>query len=71
VDSEGSGIVIRRDGYILTNLHVVDGADTINVRLKEAPSNKDAKLVAAMTAPISPDQSGRERLTPAKIADSR
>jgi Do/DeqQ family serine protease len=45
VDSEGSGIIIRRDGYILTNLHVVDGADTINVRLKDGTEYKDAKLI--------------------------
>jgi serine protease Do len=27
----GSGVVVTTDGYILTNNHVVDGADTINV----------------------------------------
>ncbi len=35
VDSQGSGIILRKDGYILTNQHVVDGADTITVRLKD------------------------------------
>jgi putative serine protease PepD len=29
----GSGIVIRSDGYILTNFHVVDGATSVTVRL--------------------------------------
>lgn len=29
----GAGIVIRRDGVILTNAHVVRGADEVNVRL--------------------------------------
>ena len=33
--SEGSGFVIRSDGYILTNYHVIDGADRIQVKLKD------------------------------------
>ncbi len=32
---EGSGVIIRGDGYILTNGHVVDRADRIDVRLKD------------------------------------
>ena len=44
VDAQGSGIIFRRDGYILTNQHVVDGADTITVRLKDG-TEYDAKVV--------------------------
>jgi serine protease Do len=33
-DGQGSGIVMREDGYILTNRHVVDGAAKIRVRFK-------------------------------------
>jgi serine protease Do len=33
--SRGSGIVIRKDGYILTNAHVVDDAGRIEVRLRD------------------------------------
>ena len=34
-DGQGSGVVIREDGYILTNRHVVDGADKIKVRFRD------------------------------------
>ena len=33
-DGRGSGIVLRKDGYILTNTHVVEGAEKIKVRFK-------------------------------------
>jgi serine protease Do len=32
---QGSGIIVREDGFILTNRHVVEDADTIQVRLKD------------------------------------
>jgi len=35
VRSLGSGFIISADGYILTNAHVVDGADTITVRMSD------------------------------------
>ena len=34
----GSGFIISREGAILTNAHVVDGADTVNVTLKDGRS---------------------------------
>ena len=33
--SMGTGFVISGDGYVLTNHHVVDGADTVKVRLSD------------------------------------
>jgi len=31
----GSGVIVSQDGYILTNNHVVDGADTVKVELSD------------------------------------
>ncbi|HEX9182731.1 MAG TPA: DegQ family serine endoprotease [Burkholderiales bacterium] len=44
--SLGSGFVITTDGYILTNAHVVDGADEINVKLTDKREYK-AKVIGA------------------------
>ena len=34
-DGQGSGVIIREDGYILTNFHVVEEAEKIRVRLRD------------------------------------
>jgi hypothetical protein len=44
--SLGSGFIISADGFILTNAHVVDGADEINVRLTDKREFK-AKVIGA------------------------
>lgn len=66
----GSGVVVTADGYILTNNHVVDGAETIKVKLADG-TERDAKIIGTDPrtdlAVIKIDATG---LSPAKLGDS-
>ena len=42
--SLGSGVVLTADGYIITNNHVVDGAQSVSVQLSDGTS-LDAKII--------------------------
>jgi len=42
----GSGVIVSSDGYVLTNHHVIDGADTIKVDLTDRRTF-DAKLIGS------------------------
>ena len=41
----GSGVVITADGYILTNNHVIEGADDVRVSIGESTKRHEAKVV--------------------------
>jgi serine protease Do len=55
--SSGSGFVIDPDGYIMTNAHVVSGAQRVQIVLP--PDNADGTLATAL--------SGKTQLIPARI----
>src|SRR5206468_7353021 len=66
----GSGVVVDRAGYILTNNHVVDKADRIQVKFTGDSTEYDAKVVgrdAPTDLPDSPDE-GNQHVQGAKIA---
>jgi serine protease DegS len=48
-NSLGSGVIVSNDGYILTNLHVISGADAIQVGLQ------DGRTAAARVVGTDPD----------------
>src|SRR5207249_2455578 len=56
----GSGIVIDTDGRILTNNHVIDGAQSIQVRFADG-STSSAKVLGSDAA-VNPGNSGRPLL---------
>ena len=70
LEGEGSGVIISPDGYILTNNHVVENADQIEVRLK------DGRKFAAEVKGVDPESDiavvkiKAAGLTPAKLGDS-
>lgn len=45
VSSLGSGVIISKDGYIVTNNHVVDDTNTITVNLPGSDTEYKAKLI--------------------------
>jgi S1-C subfamily serine protease len=70
----GSGFVVDKEGTILTNAHVVDGADKVSVSFSENGDAVDAEVqgVDASTdlAVLKIDPSDVENLTPMPLGDS-
>ncbi len=65
----GSGWVYRNDGYIITNNHVIEGADKIVVRFHDG-SERDAKVVGVdVKTDIAVLKVEGDRLHAAAIAD--
>jgi serine protease Do len=46
-EASGSGFIVDRNGYIVTNNHVVENADRITVKLQGDPTEYRAKVIGA------------------------
>jgi Do/DeqQ family serine protease len=66
----GSGVVVTADGYILTNHHVIDGADEITVEFNDRRSF-DAKVIGSdELSDLAVLKIDATNLTPVALADS-
>lgn len=69
----GTGLIISKDGYILTNKHVVNGAAQVSIVMNDGSVHKDVKLVGvdplndlAFLKMTNPSKG----IIPAKLGDS-
>jgi S1-C subfamily serine protease len=70
----GSGFVVDRDGSIVTNAHVVEGAESVSVRFEEDGDSLEAEVKGVDTstdiAVLKVDPSEVDDLTPIPLGDS-
>lgn len=72
-EGTGSGFVIDKEGYILTNFHVVEGASQITVKFHNDPKEYTARLVGAappLDVALLKVDAPKERLVPLVLGDS-
>ena len=66
----GSGFIINSDGHILTNAHVVDGADTVTVTLKDGRSFEGKVLGTDPVTDVAVVKIKADKLPKVAIGDS-
>lgn len=66
----GSGFIVKADGRIITNAHVVDGADTVTVTLKDGRSFKGKVLGADPVTDVGVVQIQGNNLPTVTLSDS-
>jgi serine protease Do len=72
-EGTGSGFVIDKEGYILTNYHVVEGASRITVKFHNDPKEYQARLVGAappLDVALLKVEAPKEKLVPLVLGDS-
>jgi S1-C subfamily serine protease len=69
-EAAGSGFVLSKDGYIVTNNHVVDGATDITVTLDDGKTEKATVVGSDPRADLAVLHINRTDLTPLTLGDS-
>src|SRR3954462_14489685 len=69
-ESSGSGFIVSKDGYILTNNHVVDGSDQVMVRLLDRREFKAKVVGTDPNTDLAVLKIDANNLTPAPLGSS-
>ena len=69
-EAAGSGFIVSRDGYILTNAHVVDESDEVTVRLLDRREFKAKVVGTDEGTDLAVLKIDASNLTPAPLGDS-
>jgi serine protease Do len=69
-DARGSGIVLREDGWILTNDHVVEGAEKVRVRLRDGAVCDATKWLTDPQSDLAVVKVEAQKLAPARLGNS-
>lgn len=69
-NGSGSGVVIRKNGYILTNTHVVEDAEKIKVRFKDGKEFEPTGVWTDPQSDIAVLKIDADNLAVAKLGDS-
>lgn len=67
----GSGVIISEDGYIITNYHVIEGANSVTVTLRDGNTTYTAAIIGSDSDnDIALLKIDAEKLSPATFGDS-
>lgn len=66
----GSGVIYRKDGYIVTNNHVIEGADQVNVAFADGTTEKGEVVGADPRTDLAVIKVNRDNLPAAKFRAS-
>jgi len=70
LDGQGSGVIVDKDGYIVTNFHVVDGAESVQVRLTDRRTFEATVVGTDGLTDIAVLKIDADNLMPAEWGDS-